>query len=84
MHSSTQICEKIISMYPGIGECGAELNVSYDKKNQAWLVHMKKDNHELNHYLEMADAENCLEGTQCVSLGLDIAQMLKNIKEEGF
>jgi hypothetical protein len=84
MYSSDEICEKITTMYPEIGECGAELNVRYDEQNKAWLVHMKKDNHELNHYLELNDATECLDGTQCVSLGLDMAQMFNNIEEKQF
>ena len=84
MYSSDQICEKIRSIYPEIGECGADLSVRYDEKSSTWLVHMKKDNHELNHYLELVDAEACLAGDQCVSLGLDIAQMINNIEEKQF
>ena len=84
MYSSEEICDKITTMYPGIGESGAELNVRYDEQNNAWLIHMKKDNHELNHYLELTDAEDCLDGTQCVSLGLDMAQLFNNIEEKQF
>lgn len=84
MYSSDAIRNKITSMYPVIGECGAELTVRYDEQNKAWLLHLEKDNHELNHYLELSDAENCLDGVQCVSLGLDIAQMFNNIEEKQF
>lgn len=71
-------------MYPDIGKCGAELNVSFDEPSNAWVVHMRKGQHELKHFLEISDAEDCLQGQQCVSLGLDIAQMLHHIKEEQF
>lgn len=84
MYSSDELRQKIRAMYPQIDETGAEFNVRYDEKNRAWLLHLKKDNHELNHYLELHDAEKCLDGTQCVSLGLDIAQMFNHIEEKQF
>jgi hypothetical protein len=35
----------------------------------------------LKHFLEQADADLCMEGKQCVSLGLEIAQLKDNIKQ---
>ncbi len=84
MHSGTEICEKITSMYPDIGTCGVGLSVDFEEGNSTWLVTMKKDGHELHHHLELHDAEECLEGKQCVSLGLEISQMMNNLRGEGF
>jgi hypothetical protein len=47
-------------------------------------VDLKKDTHELKHHLEISDANDCMDGKQCVSLGLEIAQLKKNIKNEQF
>jgi hypothetical protein len=44
-------------------------------------VDLKKDRHQLKHFLEQADADLCMEGKQCVSLGLEIAQLKDNIKQ---
>ena len=38
----------------------------------------------LNHFLEMMDAKSCMDGTQCVALGLEIAQMRNNIEGKQF
>lgn len=84
MHTGHEICKKISSMYPDIGECGAELKVTFDQDKNAWLVHMSKGDHELDHYLEPIDAEDCLAGKQCVSLGLEIAQMVKHVRGRQF
>jgi hypothetical protein len=79
MHDKKELCEKIKSIYPDIGECGIDVNVDFDFEKNAWTVDLKKDAHELRHYLEPADADACMDQKQCVSLGLDIAQLKKNI-----
>jgi hypothetical protein len=80
MDKKAIICEKIRSLYPDIGTCGVDLVVSWDPKEETWLVHLKKETHELNHFLSTLDADRCIEGKQCVSLGLEIAQLQNNIK----
>ena len=67
-------------MYPDIGVCGIDLAVAYNDTKKAWVVDMKKGGHELRHYLEDPDAADCMSGKQCVSLGLEIAQLRKNIE----
>jgi len=73
------ICEKIKQIYPDIGECGIDVTVDYDESQKRWVVDLKKDHHELKTYLEPGDVEFCLEGKQCVSLGIEIAQLRGNI-----
>jgi hypothetical protein len=75
-----ELCEKIRSIYPDIGECGIAVNVDYDEKNKRWVVNLKQGEHELKTFLEDGDAENCLNGIQCVSLGVEIAQLKGNIE----
>lgn len=80
MISKDKLCEQIISVFPDIGQCGIDVTVDYDEKNNAWVVDLKKDSHELKTFLENKDAEDCMAGKQCVSLGLEIAQLRKNIE----
>ena len=75
------LCEKIRKLYPDIGECGLDLDVEYDQDQKAWVVDLKKDKHELKTYLEDGDAEMCMDDKQCVSLGIEIAQLRDNIKQ---
>ena len=84
MYNEQELCDKILSLYPYIGACGIDMNVSYDPVQKTWLVHLKKDAHELKHFLEQPDADKCMDGTQCVALGLEIAQLKKNIAGEQF
>jgi predicted ester cyclase len=80
MHDKKELCDSIRSLYPEIGECGIEVNVEFDEGKKVWAVDLKKDTHHLKTYLEPADANTCMEGKQCVSLGLQIAQLAANIK----
>jgi hypothetical protein len=62
----------------------ARTDTNWDTKKNVWIVDLKKDNHELKHHLEVPDADTCMDNKQCVSLGLEIAQLVKNIKGEQF
>ena len=75
-----ELCEKIRSIYPDIGECGIAIEVEFDDDKRRWVVDLKKDGQELKTYLEAGDAEKCLQGVQCVSLGIEIAQLRANIE----
>lgn len=79
MHTKEELCKKIRSVHPDIGECGIDLNVDWDDGKKTWVVDLKKDNHELKTYMEPEDADGCMDGKQCVSLGLQIAQLKTNI-----
>jgi hypothetical protein len=76
-----ELCEKIRAIYPQVGECGIDVDVDYDESKGAWIVDLKKDHHQLATHLEPADAQACMEGKECVSLGLQIGQLLDNIEE---
>jgi hypothetical protein len=84
MLDKKKLCAKIQQLYPDIGACGIDLTVDYDKRQNAWVVDLKKSKHKLKHFLEKPDADACMDGKQCVSLGLEIAQLVKNIKGEQF
>lgn len=84
MHNAKELCEKITKLYPDIGSCGIDIDVSYDGEKKVWVVDLKKGDHELKHYLDVPDADSCLEGKQCVSLGLEISQLIKNVKGQQY
>jgi len=75
-----ELCHKIEQIYPDIGTCGIDVKVDYDDKNERWKVFLKKDNKSLETFLEPGDAELCLEGKQCVSLGIEISQLKDNVE----
>ncbi len=81
MATKEELCSKIQEVFPEIGACGIDVAVDYDDTNQAWVVDLKKDDHELKTFLEEPEAQQCMESKQCVSLGLQIAQLKKNIEQ---
>ncbi len=84
MFNSKQLCSKITSLYPELGVCGIDINVTEDPINKTWVVDLKKGTHKLKHFLEIMDADSCMGGRKCLSLGLDIAQLQKNIEGKQF
>ena len=79
MVSKETLCEKIHDLYPQIGECDVDLNVNWDEDRNAWAVDFKKGGHRIKHYLEDADAAVCLDGNQCLSLGLEFGQFVYGV-----
>ncbi|MEJ2638188.1 MAG: hypothetical protein P8010_01300 [Desulfosarcinaceae bacterium] len=80
MIDRAELCEKIREIYPDVGECGIDVDVVYDDSRERWTVNLKKGAHQLKTFLEEGDAEMCLMGKQCVSLGIEIAQLRGNIE----
>jgi hypothetical protein len=79
MTDKRELCEKIKSIYPEIGKCGIDVQVDWDGNKNAWIVDMKKGEHELTTHLEEKDVEACMAGKQCVNLGVQVAQLKSNI-----
>ena len=81
MIDRTVLCEKIRELYPDIGQCGIDIDVDYDRDQRVWVVNLKNEARQLKHHLEEADAAFCLQGRQCVGLGLEIAQLRDNVRQ---
>lgn len=80
MFTKEDLCKKIATVFPDIGQCGIDVKVDFEGINNAWVVDLTKDKHNLKTYLEENEANDCMNGKQCVSLGLQIAQLRKNIE----
>lgn len=80
MISKEQLCDKIRSIYPEIGQCGMDVELEWDDAKKAWIVDLRKDGKELTTHLEPQDAEACMLGTRCVALGMQIAQLQANLE----
>jgi hypothetical protein len=79
-HSSDELAAKLREMYPEIGEHGINLSLEFSHEKNAWMIHLEKNEHRLATHLEKEDADKCLEGIQCVYLGVQIAQLVKNFE----
>jgi hypothetical protein len=77
MFDKKEVCQKIAEIYPDIGSCGIGVEAFYSRKKGAWVVELKKGEHSLQHHLDKHDIKDCMDGKQCFSLGIDIAQLKK-------
>ena len=75
MYDKNELCEKIRNIYPDIGQCKIDLNVEYDEDQKSWIVYLKKGDRVVKHFLQQEDLDKCMEGKQCVSLGIEISQI---------
>jgi hypothetical protein len=70
--------EKILAMYPEIKEHDIGFSMSFILEENAWLIKLKKDHHELGTFLGKEDADECMEGIFCVHLGVKFGDFLEN------
>ncbi|MBM4286854.1 MAG: hypothetical protein FJ135_01680 [Deltaproteobacteria bacterium] len=71
---------KIEEMYPEIDQHGIILSLDFDVGKDAYIVKLKKDQHEMTTHLEKKDAEDCLRNIKCVYLGTQIGQFIRNFQ----
>ena len=73
--------EKILEMYPEIPKLGVVSTLTFDDAKQAYVLKLQKGPHELSTYIDKPDADRCMDGHVCVSLGVQVRQFLENFKE---
>jgi hypothetical protein len=74
------LATKLRQMYPEIQSHGLGLSLEFDAGGDEWMVHLSKGRHKLSTHLGGKDAEACLQGVQCIYLGVQIAQFVKNFE----
>lgn len=78
MTQAKELCEKIRSIYPEIGECGGDVEVRFDDTKKAWAVDLNKGQDQLTTYLDEDETNACLEGEKCLPLGVKVSQLVDN------
>lgn len=73
--------DKILEMYPEIVKHGIDFGLVFNKAQKAYVLKLKKGRHELTTYLEKKEADECLAGIKCISLGVQVGQFIKNFEE---
>jgi hypothetical protein len=79
-HTREELAVKLRQIYPEIDAHGIALSLEFNHEKDAWIVHFRKGAHELTTHLERKDADGCMEGIQCIYLGVQIAQLIKNFE----
>lgn len=77
-YSIVGLKDKILEMYPEIEKRGVTVNLVFDAAKDAYIVTMHRDGHQLSTHLERTDADDCMKGIKCVSLGIQVEQFIKN------
>ncbi len=79
MLESQDICQKINTLFPEVGEFGKDIHVNFDSEKIFWVVDLKHKNRHLKTYVDSEDVDSCLVGGKCLGLGIEIAQLKDNI-----
>lgn len=79
-HKAEELFGKLMEMYPDIKKHGLTLELEYKSDKEYWVIKLSKGDHRLHTLLEKKDADACLEGVQCVYLGVQIGQFVKNFE----
>ncbi len=81
MYTTEAVKDKILEMYPEIGEHGLSTSVDFNEEKNAYVVTFKRGKEQLSTHLEKKDADECMDGIKCVYLGVQIAQFIRNFDE---
>lgn len=74
--------DRLLDMYPEIREQGLSMYLSFSEERDAWLVRLGRKGREIATYLDKRDADECMDGLKCVSLGVKIGEFLKGFEQE--
>ncbi len=81
MIDKSRLCKKIMEIYPEIGQCDINLDVHFDEEKKAWVAHLAREGKELSTYLDDDEIQACLDGKQCVALGVHVAELARNVHD---
>lgn len=80
MYDRLEICRRITEAMPELGVCGFDINVTHDDHLKAWKVNYDEAGVRAQTYLDDEDVGRCLEGKECLSLGLMVRQQIAHRK----
>ncbi|MDH5202007.1 MAG: hypothetical protein OEZ31_09125 [Nitrospirota bacterium] len=72
--------KKLLEMYPEIKKHDISMGLDFSEAKNAYIIKFKKDVHELTTHLEKKDADDCMNGIECVYLGVQVSQFMKNFE----
>jgi hypothetical protein len=73
--------DKIMEMYPEIEDHKVSVGLNFDEQKDAYILTFKRGAETLTTRLEKQDADDCMNGIKCVSLGIQVMQFIKNFDE---
>jgi hypothetical protein len=81
-YSMDALRAKVKEMFPDIDKYQMDCDITFDEGKNAYIIRLTKgEEHVLTTYLDKPDADACMEGKECVHLGVQVAQFVKNFEE---
>lgn len=74
--------DKLYEMYPELMKNRIVLRLSFDDEKNAWVVGFVKGDKNRHAFLDKNDADMCMDGQQCIYLGVLVAQYIKDLEQE--
>ena len=82
-YTNIAIKDKIMEMYPEIAQNEISISLNFSREKKVYIMKLRKDLHELTTHLEKKDIDECMDGIECVHLGVQIGQFSENLKGRG-
>lgn len=80
-YTTVALKEKIMEMYPEIGQQNLTVGLAFSEEKNAYIVTFSTKTGTLTTHLDKKDADECMNGTKCVYLGVQIAQFIRNYRD---
>jgi hypothetical protein len=80
-YTNVALKDKIMEMYPEIRKHNVSVGLYFDERENVYLITFRRGAEELTTHLEKKDADDCMNGTKCVYLGMQVGQFIKNFEE---
>lgn len=80
-YTMDELKAKVKEMFPDIDKYQMDCDLTFDEGKNAYIIKLVKGKHVLTTHLEKPDADACMEGKECVHLGVQVAQFVKNFEE---
>ena len=80
-YTNVGLKDKIMQMYPEIEKHRIAVSLDFSEEQNAYIVKFKKGSDELTTHLDKKDADQCMNGSNCVYLGIQVGEFIKNFEE---
>lgn len=81
-YTQVSLENKLLQLYPEIQKNQLNLSLNFDEMRNAWVVCLEKGGHSRYAFLDKKDADDCMEGRQCLYLGALIDQYIMDLERE--
>ncbi len=76
-----ELKDEIVNMYPEIKEHKILTSLDFSSQKNVYIVTFKRGGETLTTHLERKDADECMNGTKCVYLSVQVSQFINNFEE---